>query len=531
MGATGTTCNERDMGRQQRLLGLDIGTSFAKGVLCTPDGAVVASHVVPTGLLGSRSDGMEQDPEGTWWGACTALTRALLSGPTGAEDIRAVGVCGLFPSFVALDARGQPLIPGILYLDDRGSSEVKDLFPGRALDVPFLLTSKLAWMRVHHPELFGRTRMVLPTTGYVVFRLTGTYVIDTTLAADVFLMPSGKDAWDSDACATLGVSQGCLPRVSRSFDIAGGVSREAASSTGLREGTPVIVGTGDIAAEAVSAGIVEADRGLLIYGSTACLVLSTADSARSCTGLGLCPHCLPGLSLLVGATSTSGSALDWLIDTVFSNPSSGSSDARHQATGADRGEYGDKPSVYAALNSAAAALPPGSEGVMVLPHLKGARAPVRDSGARGLVFGLTLSTRREQIYRAFLEGIAYDIRTIVEAASGHVMVPRMLAATGGGRANALLVQVVSDVLQREQRGVRHSSAARGAACLAGLGTGLVPGTRAIGETWASPDGPPILPDRRAGSAYQGYYELSRTLRESMRKATADLRTLTEGGGA
>jgi xylulokinase len=517
------------MGNGIKLLGIDIGTSFAKGVLCTPEGAVVASHVVPTGLLGSRADGMEQDPERTWWGACTTLTRALLSGSTGPEEIGAVGVCGIFPSFVALDAQWQLLSPGILYLDTRGSSEVRDLFPGCALDVPFLFAAKLAWMRAHHPELYGRVRMVLPATGYVVFRLTGEHVIDKTLAADTFLMPSGRDVWDSDACRALGLLPDCLPRVSRSFDIAGSVSREAAGSTGLREGTPVIVGTGDIAAEAVSAGIVEPNRGLLIYGSTACVVLSTAESMRSRTGLGLCPHSLPGLSLLVGATSTSGSALDWLIDTLISAWFSRAPDTTLGVPEPSREEYGNKPSIYEALNREAAALPPGSGGLMVLPHLKGSRAPSRDASARGMILGLTLSTRREQIYRAFLEGIAYDIRSIVDAMDAHLPVPRMLTATGGGRANTLLTRVVSDVLQKEQRGVRHSSAARGSACLAGLGTGLVSGTRAIKETWASPDESPIIPDQKAGSAYEGYYALFRTLQKTMCQEMATLGALAEGG--
>jgi xylulokinase len=510
------------MGNGIRLLGIDIGTSFAKGVLCTPEGAVVASHVVPTGLLGSGADGMEQDPERTWWGACTALTRALLSGSVGPEDIGAVGVCGIFPSFVALDAQWQLLSPGILYLDTRGSSEVRKLFPGRALDVPFLLAAKLAWMKAHHPELYGRVRMVLPATGYVVFRLTGEHVIDKTLAADTFLMPPGREVWDRDACRALGLRPDCLPTVSRSFDIAGSVSREAASSTGLREGTPVIVGTGDIAAEAVSAGIVEPNGGLLIYGSTACLVLSIAESMQSRRGLGMCPHALPGLSLLVGATSTSGSALDWLIDTLIPPRFS-------RVAEPSRENYGDKPSKYEALNSEAAALPPGSGGLVVLPHLKGSRAPSRDPGARGMILGLTLSTRREQIYRAFLEGVAYDIRSIVDAMDEQVQVPRALTATGGGRANTLLTRVVSDVLQKEQRGVVHSSAARGAACLAGLGTGLVSGTRAIKERWVSPDESPVIPDQKAGSAYEGYYALFRTLQKTMRQEMASLGTLAEGG--
>jgi xylulokinase len=273
---------------------------------------------------------------------------------------------------------------------------------------------------------------------------------------------------------------------------------------------------------------VHADQALLIYGSTACLVLSVAGSAQSCSGLGLCPHCIPGLTLLVGATSTSGSALDWLVDTVFSPLYPQQPSIAQQGAGAAMEVRSDMSSVYAVLNSQADAVPPGCRSVMVFPHLKGMRAPVRDANARGVILGLTLSTKREELYRAFLEGIAYDVRTIVDAARSHAAVPRRLAATGGGSANSLLVQVVSDVLQREQTVFHRSSAARGAACLAGLGVGLVSGTHAIEQEWAGSDGSSIAPRSEAKSAYDNCYALFRTLQGTMRSATASLGVCDEG---
>jgi len=509
------------MERGSLLLGIDLGTSFAKGVVCTPEGDVLASHVIPTGLHGSVPGAMEQDPEATWWKAGTEICRALLSGAVRAEDIGAVGACGLFPSFVGLDDRGRALTPGVLYFDGRGGSELGELFPGRDLGAPSLFAQSLAWLRERRSSLFERLRMVLPAAGYLVFRLTGETVIDRTLAADVVLMPPGSETWEREACDVLGFPRERLPRVARSFDVAGTVSVDAARATGLRTGTPVIVGTGDIAAEAVSAGIWEAGRALLVYGSTACLVLTMADPAEPCRGLGLCPHCFPGVSLRVGATATSGSALDWLIDVLFAVPPLTS-----RGGGGD--PYGDRPSRYAALNTGAAALPRGSGGVMVFPYLKGARAPMRDRAVRGVMLGITLSTSREEIYRAFLEGIAYDVRSIMDAARDRCEVPPFITATGGASANTLLARIMSDVLRREQRMVRDSSAARGAAFLAGLGTGLVAGARVAAERWARDGGPPVIPDPAASSVYDGFYGMWGSLQQTMRRATSDLGALAEG---
>jgi xylulokinase len=496
------------------LMGIDLGTSSAKGVVCTLEGTILAEHRLLTGAVGSRHGEMEQDPQQQWWVPLCRLSRELMSMAGSRRRVLAVGVTGLFPSFVALDDQGSALVPGILYLDSRGNAEARDALKSRDSSIPYHFTSKILWLKRSHPELFRRSQLFLPAPAYVLLRLTGNTAVDRALGTDALLLPPGSHDWSADGCREIGVSMERLPRVREASSVVGGITAEAARATGLEPGTPVITGTGDICAEALAAGIASSGRALLVYGSTACLLLCTDRIALS-GGIGLCPHVLAGLYLLVGGTSTSGAALDWLIDSLYQAHGSACASGR--------------PELYEQLNDEASSVPPGCNGLMVLPHLRGARAPIRNPEASGVVLGLTLGTRREQLYRAFLEGVAYSIRHILEVMTGLYGAPRPpLAAAGGGYANRLLRQVVSDVLQLRQQGTPRSGAAPGAAYLAGVGVGALPDPKAQTRQWFGSGEVCVEPDPSQGESYGRYFALYKSMLEAVQPGVTALAQLARG---
>ena len=175
------------------LLGVDIGTASTKGVLTTPDGTIVAEHEIPHELLVPRPGWAEHDAERAWWGDFVSVCRALLVDGCG-DSVTAVGVSGIGPCFCPADEAGRALRPAILYgVDTRATAEIEELdgLLGRSDILQRTgsgLTSqavgpKLLWFRRNEPDLFARTRYLLPASSFLLLRLTGEYVVDRHTAS------------------------------------------------------------------------------------------------------------------------------------------------------------------------------------------------------------------------------------------------------------------------------------------------------------------------------------------------------------
>ncbi|HVL23767.1 MAG TPA: FGGY family carbohydrate kinase, partial [Thermomicrobiales bacterium] len=272
------------------LIGVDIGTSSAKGVLTTPDGEVLATAIVAHETSFPRPGWAEHDADAIWWGEFVALCRQLTSGRYTAADVGAVAVSAIGPCVLPLDAAGTPLRPAILYgIDTRATAEIDLLNAQLGEDAIFALggmalTSqtmgpKILWLRRHAPELFDRTAMIHSSSDYIVYRLTGEHVMDRHTAsyfAPLFNIETL--AWDDRyADAVIGLDR--LPRLGDATDIAGVITPAASAETGLPAGIPVTFGTIDAAAEAVSVGVRHPGDTMIMYGSTM-FFLAAMDAPR-----------------------------------------------------------------------------------------------------------------------------------------------------------------------------------------------------------------------------------------------------------
>lgn len=464
------------------LLGVDIGTYESKGVLTTCDGRLVASQARPHNLSLPRPGWVEHDPEAVWWGDFCAIVRDLLAqSGIRPQQILAVGCSAIAPDLLPVDAQGDPLRMGILYgIDRRATAEIAELEARFGRETIFqrsgnLLSAqsvgpKILWLKHNEPEVFRKADKFVTATTFLAARLTGNTLIDHLTAS--FWAPLydfKKQTWDAEMCREI-VEPERLPDLAWTSQIAGGVTRDASRQTGLLEGTPVIVGTMDAAAEAVSVGTVKPGQMMVMYGSTIGLI-EVIDQLITDERLWACPYIFPGTYCFIAGMATSGTLTRWFRDQL----------APDLLAAEDSGG----PNAYSALAEQAGAVPAGAEGLVVLPYFSGERSPIHDPHARGVFFGLTLSHTRGHMFRAVLEGIAHGIRQNIDVFKAIGAEPTEVIAVGGGTQNPVWLQAVSDICKFPQRVPAITlGASYGDAFLAGLGVGALGSYQEI-DRWLS----------------------------------------------
>ena len=241
------------------LLGIDVGTGGTRALLIDEAGRVLASRTADHQPFTSPHTGWaEQDPP-DWWRACRESVRQVLSHvPASNSNIAAVGFSGQMHGAVLLDGDGKPLRPALIWCDQRTAEEARELtdrvgeqrliaWTCNPALTNFTLT-KLLWVRKHEPHLFQRFRMLQLPKDYVRFRLTGEYAMDMADASGTLLLDVANRRWSSEMTNAADIPVGVLPKLFESCEVCGKVSKEGAEATGLKIGTPVVVGAGDQAA-------------------------------------------------------------------------------------------------------------------------------------------------------------------------------------------------------------------------------------------------------------------------------------------
>ena len=510
--------------RKHFFLGVDIGTYSSKGVLVREDGQTVASHTVPHGIQMPLPGYFEQDADGVWWHDFTLITRALLrKSDVDPRRISAIGTSGIGPCVLPVDQHGRPLRPGILYgIDTRAGDEIAYLENVLGREKIFnrsaaYLSSqaagpKVLWVRNHEPEVFRQARWYLTSQAYLVHRLTGHASIDIYTAGYYAPLYDVNQQKRIGEAASQIVPIERLPQAHWSHAVVGTVTATAARETGLAEGTPVIAGTADAAAEALSVGVANAGDMLLMFGSSIFFILETETLAL--TGRFWSSNFLQaGTFALAGGMSTAGSLTTWFRDQLAP------AEAAVEAAGGQN--------AYAALANAAESSPIGANGLIALPYFEGERTPLHDPKARGMWFGLRLGHTRADLYRAILESVAFGIHHNLEAMAEEGMRPNRILVGGGGVLNRLWMQIVADVCEVDLVVPDQSAGASyGDAFLASIGSGLHKGISEIGR-WVAPK-EVIHPNPQNHDRYRLYYRVYRDLYTSTKILMHQLTDITTG---
>ena len=493
------------------VIGVDIGTQSTKALRVDADGRILAQHSRAYQPDTPRPLWAEQDPR-VWLEAVAACIAACAEG-TAPGDVAGLCISSLYGgSGIPVDAQMQPLHPCLIWMDRRATAEVAHVratvdldrlldATGNGVDSYYGFT-KMLWLRRNLPEVWARTRHLLPPNAWIIHQLTGALAVDHSSAGNIGgVYDLRARHWSGEMLDALGIPRAMMPeRLVESSAVVGGLLPDWAGRLGLSAGTPVVAGGVDAAVATLAAGATRPGQHVAMIGTSMCWggIAATVDARH---GLVAMPHVVNGLRDLYvfGGAITAGAAVTWF----------------QQALGGGAG--------LPALDAEAAAVAPGSEGLLFLPYLMGERSPVWDALASGAFLGLGLTHRRAHLYRAVLEGVTFALRHNMAAGARSVgALDPALVVVGGAARSDLWMQIVADVTGCPVRTIAQNvEAAFGAAMLAAAGVGLADPARP-GEGWIR------LTDRAqpnpfAGARYDRQFGVYAGLYPSLKNAMHELR--------
>jgi xylulokinase len=486
----------------QYLLGIDVGTSGVKAVLIDVSGSVLGSATEEYPLSTPQPLWSEQNPEDWWNGTCRALARIVRESGVDPTSIAGLGLTGQMHGAVFLDQDDHVIRPAMLWNDGRTATQCAEITElvgeARLLRIagnPALTgfqAPKLLWLRENEPDAYQRMARLLLPKDYIRYRLTGELASDVSDAAGTLLLDLEARDWSDEILAALDIPRTWLPRVYEGPEVTGTLRDELASDLGLPRGLPVVAGGGDNAAAAVGNGVIREGSITSSIGTSGVLFAHSDRILLDPQGrLHTFCHAVPGAYHLMAVTLSAGGSLRWLRDTL-----------------AGPGVYEGG---YDALAEEAAAVPPGSEGLIFLPYLNGERTPHRDPLARGGFIGLTARHGRGHLVRAVMEGVTYSLRDGLEIMRGMGLDVGEVRVTGGGARSPLWRQMQADVFGTPITRMRaEEGPAYGAALLAGVGAGIYADTAAAVDSTVATAGT-VEPDPAAVRAYDAGYAIYRTL--------------------
>ena len=453
------------------LLGIDIGTSGTKTLICDEDGAVIATAMAEHAIFQPKPGWSEQRPEDWWQATILATKSALKKAKLRGDAISAIGLSGQMHGSVFLDKRGQVIRPAMLWNDQRTASqcrEIEDAAGGRGKLIKLVanpaLTGftapKILWLRKNEPKNFEKTTQVLLPKDYIRYRMTGEFATEVSDASGTLLFDVVNRKWSDTLLGKLSLDKALLPECFESDKVSGQLSRESAKLLGLVEGTPVVGGGADNAAAAVGNGVVQAGILAATLGTSG--VVFAHSDVPTLDPLGrvhtMC-HAVPGKWCVFGCMLSAGGSFQW-----FRNQLGQTEIAQAKKLKTDP---------YALLTQQAEQAPPGAEGLFFLPYLTGERCPHPDPCARGAWIGLTARSTRAMMIRAVLEGVTYGMRDALEIMQGMTIPCSQIRITGGGARSELWRQLQADIYKKPLVLTNSSEGpAYGVALLAGVGTGV-----------------------------------------------------------
>lgn len=427
-----------------------------------------------------------------------------------------------------VDAAGDPLRPAIIWADQRGLGGAALLaervgeervyrITGHRVSSSYSL-AKLLWIREHEPDVFRRTHRVLHAKDFLRLRLTGRAETDYSDASGMNLLDLSTRSWSAEILDAIGLGPERLPDVRPSTHVAGELGAAMAAELGLARGTPIVVGGGDGPCAAVGAGVVDEGLAYAYVGSSAWIALATRqpifDPERRTFNFW---HLDPDRVTPTGTMQSAGASYQWARNVLG------------QAEMAEAARQGG--SAYELMDRLAAQSPPGGRGLLFLPYLMGERSPHWNPAARGVFIGLTLSHTRADMLRAVLEGVAFNLRIILDAFRRQGVAIDALRVIGGGAKGALWRQVLADVLGTpvERLALLEEATSLGAAVAGAVAVGLLPGFAAARDIVRVRD--VHRPDPRAGEVYERQYAIFKDAYEALVPVYARLHALTAAESA
>jgi xylulokinase len=500
------------------VVGIDSSTSATKAIAWDRAGAAVAEGRAAIPLSNPRPEWFEQEPA-DWWASTQTALRQLTARVDPAR-IAGLAISNQRETFGLFSARGEALRPSLIWLDTRaaaqrtrfgaqfGAARIHDI-SGKPLDVAPCLY-RILWVMEHEPELFARAERIADVLAYLGFRLTGRWVTSTASADPMGMLDMRSLDWSDEILRAAGIPRDKLLALAQPGAFLGEVTPDAAAATGLCAGTPLFAGGGDGQCAGTGVAVLQPGRAYVNLGTA---VVSGTYGERYAHDLAFRTETAVAERGYIFETSLRAGTflVDWLAQEVF---------------GADPAE---RRQMLARLEAEASASPLGAGGVVLVPYWQGCMTPHWDSAARGVIAGLSGSTRRGDIFRALLEGIALDLADSVARAVAATGVDiDHFVAIGGGAASDLWLQILADATARPiLRSTATEASSLGAAMAAAKGAGWYSSIAGAAAAMASPATRSFTPDPGHVARYAELREIHAALWPTLAAWNRRLRDFSE----
>lgn len=441
------------------ILAHDLGTTGNKATLFSLDGALIASVTMEYPTYYPKNGWVEQNPD-DWWRAVCESTRELLEiSGTKPKDVACICFSAQMMGCLIVNDKGEPLHNMLIWADTRSVKQEEEIIRRAGMEKIYRITghrasasysaAKLMWLRDNVPDTYHKAYKLLGAKDYILYRMTGRFVTDYSDASGTNLMDLGRLDWSNEILDALEISPGLLPELHASTDIAGMLTDEAAGDCGLLSGTPVVIGGGDGSCACVGAGVVAQGSAYNVLGSSSWISAASAapvydKDMRTFNWV----HLDKSLYTPCGTMQAAGYSYRWFRDALSGGMS------------------------YDEINALANASSAGANGTLFLPYLLGERSPRWDLNARGAFVGLSVSASLGDMARAVMEGVALNLKIILDILAVHSPVNNV-TVIGGGAKGDLWLQILADVWQKPLQCIKHPGEATsmGAAVCGGVGIG------------------------------------------------------------
>jgi xylulokinase len=470
------------------LLAVDLGTSSMKVGLISLSGKVLGWEAEPIRLLLTPDGGVEQSPEEWWQAFLTASKRLIKQNPDAKRSIRAVCCSTQGEGTIPVDREGKALMNCVLWMDTRGAPCLREQFKGWPNLNGAALGRVLHWVRItggmpsmtgkdpashmllirdRFPKIYGNTYKFLNVLDFLNLRLTGRFAatVDSIMTSWITDNRNPDDIrYDARLVKASGIEADKLPEIVKCTAVLGSLKPDVADELGLPASVQVVAGAIDNTAAAIGAGAIEDYLPHLYIGTsswiTAHVPFKKTDIISSLASL---PCAVPGRYLLTALQATAGGNLTYLRDQILYHKDELLQEA-------------NVPDIFKVLDRIADRVPAGANGVIYTPWIWGERAPVEDCNLRAGLYNLSLENSREDIIRAFLEGIALNTRWLLSPVENFLgRKTKAIHLVGGGAQSDVWCQIFADVLEREIKQVADPvyANARGAAWIGAVGLGQI----------------------------------------------------------
>ncbi|MEP3275716.1 MAG: FGGY family carbohydrate kinase [Stappiaceae bacterium] len=482
------------------LLGIDAGTTAVKVHVIDATGSSLVQTSQRLDYIHTADNGIEFDPEALWQQTLVAVKDALgqLENP---RDVTAIASVGVGESGVLVDEDGNAICHSLAWYDERPVAQMQQLVERYGEDylarrsgmrvTPIAGLCKLMWMRDHHAEALAGAKHWLAVSDYIAFRLCGVAATDFSLAGRTLVLDLVKACWDTDMLREQHIPVHLMPPLVDNGVPLGVIRTEISDSLGLSEDCTIVLGGHDHVVGALACGVFDNDVLMDSLGTAEALLLPTKkmieDDVPPSYGVeqGMLRIAGEPLYFVLGGLNAGSASVEWFRKEL-----------------ADEADYDE-------ICSAANDVVPGANGVLFVPHLRGLSPPQSQAGSHGAFLNIGTWTDRPHLFRAVLEGLAFDARKVAECMAGLVgrqSLPKRIFITGGSSQNELLMRLKAHVFGRTLDVLTlPQSVSLGAALLAGIGAGVFSHWReAVERVGASVF--PVPPDAEQIAFYQSRYE-------------------------